>query len=245
MKSILFLSLIAVSGACVDQTDDADLETTNPTTDDVPRLAANGLTPSQIIYTTLDQGPLNATTTASIHVSAPGFLSYLVSCAFSTGQSLTVNGTTYPGSIGLAPGWSTGAISASDRRWISACMLARANSIGNSLTISLRGNNSALALSSTEIANGDARNEGSYYGDIFVSGMNQRACGDLATINRTLGTFKGRVCAAQQDEVTACGYRYDGACASTCVSTGGATPIYTSCLDTTGVTWNEVIKVNL
>ncbi len=245
MKSILFLCVIStsvLSGACIDQVDDDQANTT-----DVPRLAANGMTPNQIQVTTLDTAALTGAGITSIAATSDGrtFLSYLVGCALTSSQTLTTTGATqysFTGSLGLASNWTSGALSASDRRWVSACMLARSNSAGTSVTLSMRGTHAQLFLSGE---NGYAVQEGTFYGDIFFGGVGKHACADVDVFTRpTYGSLKTRLC-AHGDTVgspTYCGFTYEGDCAVTC---SFSSPNYTSCTDSTGAAWTEVIKVNV
>lgn len=246
MKTILFLcvlSISAVSGACIDQVDDDQADTT-----DAPRLAANGMYPNQILVTTLDTAALTGAAITSIAATSDGqsFLSYLVGCALTSSQTLTTTGSTpysYTGSLGLAPGWTSAALSGSERKWVSACMLARSNSIGTSVSLSLRGTHPELYLSGE---GGYAIQEGTFYGDIFFGGAGKHVCADVDVINRpTYGSLKTRVCAYSDNgdgTPTPCGFIYDGLCASTCSFTS---PNYTTCTDSSANTWSELIKVNL
>ena len=146
MKSILFLCGIcisAVSGACIDQLDDDRADTTSE-----PRLAANGISPSDILSTNLDQAALTSAAIDQYAVTATGnrYLLYLVECALGTTQSVTSTTApvkTYIGQYGLATGWTGAALSATNRRWVSACMLARVNATGENVNNSMR---SALPL---------------------------------------------------------------------------------------------------
>lgn len=246
MKSVLSLSLMcisALSGACVDQLDDDQTDTT-----DVPRLAANGMTPNQIQVTTLDAAALTGAGITSIAATADGrsFLTYLVGCALTSSQTLTTTGSTqysFTGTLGLASGWTSASLSGAERKWVSACMLARANSIGTSVGLSLRGTHTQLYLSGE---GGYGIQEGTFYGDIFFGGAGRHACADIDVINRpTYGSLKTRVCAYSDNGVgttTPCGFIYDGLCASTCSFTS---PNYTTCTDSSANAWTEVIKVNL
>jgi hypothetical protein len=240
MKSILFLSLISLSAtACIDQLDDDQVDTT-----EVPRLAANGMTPAQIQVTSLDASALTGTAIAPYATTADGrsFLSYLVGCALNSSQTLTTGAYSFTGGLGLATSWTSGAISLSDRRWVSACMLARANSGGSSVGLSLRGTHAQLFLSGE---GGYAVQEGAFYGDIFAGGNVRNVCADVDVRERPMsGTLKTRLCAHGEEGIgqpTPCGFTFAGNCETKCSLTS---PNYTSCTDASGATWTEVIKVN-
>jgi hypothetical protein len=248
MKSILFLCVISISAlsACIDQVDDDQAGTT-----DEPRLAANGIAPSDILSTNLDQAALTGAAIDPYAVTSSGnrFIGYLVECALDASQSVTSTTApvkTYTGVYGLATGWTGGALSASSRRWVSACMLARVNASGLNVNISMRGSHAALATIPVELTDWNLQ-EATFYGDIFVGTNIRRACADVDTLTRpTVGTLPLRVCgraaAGKNPTTTQCAYGYDGDCAARCTTGSNG---YTSCTDLTSTTWNEVIKVNL
>lgn len=235
MKSILLFSLITVSGACVDQLDD----TTDVT--ETPRLAVNGLTPSQMQYTNLDQAPLTASAIATLAETVEGaaYLDYVVGCALDSTQSITASGLTFYGSVGLVPAWTTRSITLSERRWVSACAIARTNQYGTRINISIRGNHPALAI---DTDGGYVKEEGAYYGDVFSGNTTRRVCQDPATFDGSLTWSFGRRCSYDAGNGTSmCGYTLDYQCAPICTKVNG---VYTSCTDSTGAVWNEVVKVN-
>lgn len=241
MKSILLFSLIAMSGACVDQLDDNE----DLTTDETPRLAVNGMLPSQMQYTSLDQAPLTASSISYLAATADGraYLNYVVGCALDGTQSLSAGGYTFVGSIGMVPAWTTRALSLSERRWVSACVLARTNYIGTSQQISIRGTHPALVLGTDATWSHD---EGAFYGDIFSgsSQQNRRACSGSAVYDGSLTYYKGRRCTFVDDATpsqTMCLFAYDGDCSARCAVSNG---VYTSCTDTNNTVWNEVVKVH-
>lgn len=239
MKSILLFSLIAMTGACVDQPED----NSDVTITDTPRLAVNGMLPSQMQYTNLDQAPLTSTAIGYLAATSDGraFLNYLVGCALDGTQSITANGYTFTGSVGLVTAWPTRSITLSERRWVSACIIARTNYIGTSQQVSIRGPHPALAVSSDS---GYNKEEGAYYGDVFSGATMRRACSDPGTYDGSLIGYKGRRCSfedANNGGHTMCGYDWDLDCGPHCVKVNG---VYTSCTDTTNVTWNEVVKVH-
>src|SRR5262249_41048029 len=72
-------------------------------------------------------------------------LEYMVSCALAAGQSVEVavdgDVVVYEGSLGLAPQWGEahGECDAACQGWVSACLIARTNFLGESVQISLLG----------------------------------------------------------------------------------------------------------
>lgn len=107
--------------------------------------------------------------------------SYIVSCALPASQSVSVKvqGTTYnyPGALGVAPEWGGPGGTCDDRcqEWVSACVIARLDYLGQPELISLRGDNGGLVTSPSERATYTSR-EATYYGNIFVAPMRLYAC---------------------------------------------------------------------
>src|SRR5262245_12337593 len=69
-------------------------------------------------------------------------LHYLVTCALPKSIILyTQQGTarfTFPGQMGLAPGWLKHPMTPAEERWVSACMLALVNYFGRHVEVSMR-----------------------------------------------------------------------------------------------------------
>lgn len=98
-------------------------------------------------------------------------LEYLIGCALPKGQAFTVNAGgqtfTFQGDVGLAKSWKSTKLTAKEKRWISACMLARINNQGQLMKVSLRGPHHALHVTQAETARFN-QEEGVFYGDIFT-----------------------------------------------------------------------------
>ena len=81
----------------------------------------------------------------------------LVRCALPAAVTLYAehDGTrvTFPGGLGLAPRWVDEALTPSEERWVSACLLAHVNAFGTSVLVSMRATpppTPALAVSDAE-----------------------------------------------------------------------------------------------
>ena len=84
------------------------------------------------------------------------FLEVLIGCALTSDQTVIDPGHTlfilngiavkksYAGEIGLAPDWKTRALTTTEKKWVTACVLARTNRYGATINILLSGNHSAL-----------------------------------------------------------------------------------------------------
>jgi hypothetical protein len=97
---------------------------------------------------------------------------YVVGCALPVSESLTltVQGVSYTfnGELGLAPEWGEedGSCGDSCQQWVSACVIARTDFLGQAKLISLRGDNPGLQTTASE-RSAYSSGEAAYYGDIF------------------------------------------------------------------------------
>jgi hypothetical protein len=180
------------------------------------RIALNGMARNSLQSEGQRQGSLMET------AEGRDLMAYVVSCALPANQTVTFstpNGPfSYKGSIGLAPTWWTRTPTASERRWVSACLLARTNRFGVTVEISMRGNHSALTPAAGERA-AFLLFEGAFWGDVFTADGTLNAClGALKEANSLLGvqvsTFGKRDCTISDDGITTrCGFSYRGPCA--------------------------------
>jgi len=236
MKSSLIVSCCLFSGslvlgACVDTapTDDVDHDddVTNPA-----RLSANGITPAQMWSVALTPATLDATVASTLASTADGRAvgAYFVGCALATGHNVSTTYTnsfgqqtnlTFSGAIGLADSWTSSALTTAQQELVSSCMLARVNETGVSVTISLRGNSSGLAVTGSEAAN-DTLQEGAFFGNVFAA----KGSGWFAGSCKGSGTAPSNRQCAQQAALPAlgkCGMTWAGNCADICTwdSTNG------------------------
>ncbi|WP_437572493.1 hypothetical protein [Sorangium sp. So ce542] len=143
------------------------------------------------------------------------FLKYAVGCALPAGQSVEVSldGEThvFEGDVGLSPEWGRahGHCNARCQGWVSACMLARVNHLGESLPISMRGQNKALEL---ELAERDSfpHREGAYFGDLFAPEQLRFACRSPGS------TLITRVCGGTGADAGGCIVEVLGECDDHC-----------------------------
>lgn len=249
-KSLLVSLAILVAGCGVDAMDDDGQEVgVGGGIDDLPihKITANGMLPSKIRATTIGLAKLDATAVSNSGLinTAAGreLLTYIVSCAYQPQQTVTGTMTispyttfTFQGAVGLSPLWYKGALSASDRRWVSACVMARANYYGTTVSISLQGNHSALAIDFDQDYGID---EGAFFGDILSGGTPQMgACmGIDQAHDNTQGDLPIRKCAAGS---AWCGYTFVGNCSDNC--TTSTTFPYAGCAVSH---YQEVVSVKL
>lgn len=240
-------SLLAL-GACVDSGDATDVE-------NIPKLSSNSLMPGQILGNTLNQSTLTggALTLSGLEDTANHrmYLQYMIQCALSPKQTVTSTYLgvpySYTGSIGLATAWTSRGMTLSESRWVSACVLARANLTGTVVTISMRGESAALATTADETANYNVE-EAAFYGNIFDSRPDQtHACNgaDQVRVGDTYGDLSLRQCGQPDPNhpgYTPCNFVFDGDCTAQCAPNGDH---YSSCVDAGGNTQTEVLTVRL
>ncbi|HEX7704098.1 MAG TPA: hypothetical protein VF403_25325 [Kofleriaceae bacterium] len=238
---IALLTVLALSGCVLDDptdtgTEEQDIASTN-------KLATNKLATNKLATNKLATNKLAAasfaigSTGSSLIETSDGrdVLTYMLGCALTPAQSLTLTtstGTpyTFTGLIGVAPAWTTRALTLDEQRWVTGCLLARVNYFGVLVNLSMRGNLPALATTSAEATY--TQLDGSFYGNLFdPAGPTEYACDGRA--DNTL-----RICAdVSPDGVTTmCGFKYTGFCRPTLQSLAGAactgTPLAPSCRTT-------------
>jgi hypothetical protein len=147
-------------------------------------LTANGGTANALTSGPLTGAALMANAATSDALGDPlsiQVLEYVVSCALDANQSVdvTAGGQNYSfqGQLGLAKHWgdANGSCCASCQSWVSACVLARLDFLGQHVEISVRGNNPHLHSCDAERDTFTER-EATYYGNIFTSPQQRYAC---------------------------------------------------------------------
>jgi hypothetical protein len=205
------------------------------------RLAGNRLAGNRLAGNSLSSTRLEALAeTAEILQSVEGrdVYSYIVSCALEPGITIeyAVSGVadtappttpytcsggvcTFPGGLGIAPGWKDKKLDTAGRGWISACLFARVNANDTAEQISLRGRNPALAVSAEE-ADDYSLEEGGFYGNLFTDAPESEppdwhACRGEAQAAGETGGLALRDCAEENPAnpgFTYCGFYYAGDC---------------------------------
>jgi hypothetical protein len=175
-----------------------------PTIVDTYAALAGVLTQGALTVSVLESNELITSTLGRV------FLDYLTKCALPSGESLTVShlgsSYTFAGHVGLTPHWLTSALSTSDRRWLSACLLAHVNLTTSSVSILLQGNHPALSVPVGTAGAPYTLREGAFYGNVFGLVQKKYACeGD--------GTTSSRVCAqGGLLGLSTCGFSVPGDC---------------------------------
>jgi hypothetical protein len=227
---MLVVIALGTAACVVDEAPPPDTTTTTtPGDTSIPKLAANGL-PSAALQANLSS--VNKLASAALVASNPGVtsllattdgqtvLTYLVQCALPASASVTYTSGSgaqkYTGQLGLAPDWQTTTPTASERRWVSACVLARTNYYGLTVSLSLRGSNPALSSSLLEPVT-YLYAEAAFWGDLFAPGApTQYSCDALVkTTGLSLSTMALRDCSIPQagsTTTTMCGFSFIGHC---------------------------------
>jgi GLTT repeat (6 copies) len=144
-------------------------------------LSANGLSANGLSANGLSANGLSQLSFTSWFEQDPAFsdmvMRYVVRCSVPAGQSRTYTDprtqTTYtwPGELGLAPGWANGqAATLEEQQLVSACLAAHANKFGVSVTISVLGEDSAgrfIPFSDEELHQ-YSRKEACFFGNLFT-----------------------------------------------------------------------------
>ena len=185
--TVSVLGCIAPEGANDDDTE--SVAVTQQAALTVNALTVNALTVNALTVNALTVNALtvNALTVNALTVNAlkdPNareLFKYIVSCALPKADQidLTIDGTSYtfPGELGLASKWGLpgGSCNNTCQEWVSACVLARVDFLGQKVNISVRGAQSALVPTPAELAAYTYR-EGAYYGNIFLDTPVRDAC---------------------------------------------------------------------
>ncbi len=109
--------------------------------------------------------------------SKRGSAAYIVECALAEGHSITktVNGEdhVFEGVYGLAPEWENGDCDQDCQEWVTACLLARTNTSGQSVAIWMQSDHPAIGFG---LPVEDVAHEASWYGNLFVDEEEQFLC---------------------------------------------------------------------
>jgi hypothetical protein len=201
-------------------------------------LAANALAPNALAANALAANALAANALLT-DASGRSVYSYIVSCALPADVvviadvpgvtdtpvgspfncSASTEQCTFPGGLGLAPYWASRRLDAEGQQWISSCLFARVSAFGTPDEISLRGRNSALAVSAAELELYTTQ-EGAFYGNWFNKTgwvpADSMACSGEGQLGGITGGLVKRACARPDPAnpgYTLCGFTYTGWCA--------------------------------
>jgi hypothetical protein len=129
---------------------------------------------------------------------------YVVECALPSGHAITkqVAGESleFEGWLGLAPEWEDDECDEDCQEWVSACLLARTNVSGQSVSVWMRADHPAIGEGTNLLYPGY---EASFFGNLFADSESQHLCkGPL--VGPLLAQLEGRTCAPALGE--SCGF---------------------------------------
>ncbi|MBZ4335507.1 hypothetical protein [Corallococcus sp. AS-1-12] len=166
--------------------------------------------------------------------TAPMVMAYIVKCSVPEGQTRTFQSTTtgvkytWPGALGLAPGWAAGkAATVAEQQAVSACLAAHANKYGLHIALSVLGrtaDGAAIPYSAEELSQFSAK-EACFFGNLFT--------------NEGLFAARDRDFSAAESTTRACGLSLTadacapitniGSCSQFCTKADPSQPYYTHC----------------
>lgn len=189
-------------------------------------------------------------------VLARQFVEYAASCALAPSQAFSFSWTdsagvshneSYPGHLGLATYWARGSLTASDERWISACLAARVNWYGVHVTISTRSAGTRLPVSDPERATFTLQ-EGAFFGNLFGTTQAIYSCDDPTHANPARARYRDCAVGHLNDNgsISNCGIiQRLGSCSSWCADPDPTDGYYPNCDDPQGNERKEVVTVFL
>lgn len=151
------------------------------------------------------------------------FVSYLVSCAMPEGVVLEAahagQDYRFEGSMGLAPDWLSRGMTATEQRWVSACLLARTNAFGKRIKISVRGTGPEVLQATPSERASHTLFEGGFFGNLFAEQPWAKSCtGKRAPVENNDAILRDRVCTERRMDgsgLTRCGFIDVGPCPAT------------------------------
>jgi len=161
-------------------------------------------------------------------------VSYIASCALNSSQTLDKQdqynkGWSFKGSMGLAPNWLNGGISATDEANVSACLISRINTAGMHVPLWMVGATSPIGWGYDP--NYPAQ-EGAYFGNVMqVAGDGRLHAYYCNGRDYTRGIVPGRIGANDASSVYTNPFGKDALCDNYCTkhTTNGIVDGYTSC----------------
>jgi hypothetical protein len=217
---VLQLALAAFSTACGGEVpddkgeDESDVGIARSALVGGNALSYNALNLNALNLNALNLNALNVSAMSATNLSAirdPGsngtlarqLVKYAVSCALDPTQffsfswtdgSSVVHNETYPGLLGLAPPWTSRALTTNEEEWISACLASRINWYETPVPLSARGATGALNETCAEERTTWTREEGSFWGNLFADSPYAFACHHVPNVSYSRSQL--RDCAA-------------------------------------------------
>jgi hypothetical protein len=255
IMAVALLGAGALAIGCVGPSDDLpEVDLDLPSEPRVGPIGANGMSPAdfwvpsaQSALRTLGGGALlggdGALVATPLLDTAAGrsVLDYAIRCALEGGASvISAGGLSFHGWFGVAPGWTGRGLTASEQRWVSACLFQHQNGLGLHVDIMLEGSLPALDPRPGEDPSQFTVKDATMFGNVFVPGVvTGYACVDLdiqlaCPVDLSLTTLQ-RVCGGSP----ACGVTFLGLCDSVCDGDANGDP---SCHTPLGLSYPQAIR---
>lgn len=194
--------------------------------------------------------PLRAGSGIESSEAGRDWLKYIVRCALPADTKVVAPNSdgknVLEGMFGLAPDWAHARLSDSGERWVSACLLAFVNALGEHVLVSVRGDQANLKSTVTAEERIEfSFQEAAFYGNLFSEDGAQYVCrgkgGDVPSPSRAK-----RLCSDSSElpGVSRCGMIITGNCRDVCSVEDAIDHFVTHCRGGDRV-YDEVITVFL
>jgi hypothetical protein len=191
----------------------------------------------------LDEGGTLVATPLLDTPAGRSVLSYALRCALGGGTTVqSAPGATFTGDLALAPAWTARALTTSEQRWVTACLLDHLNGLGSHVSIMLQGNHPALIVDPNDDPASYSIDEMTGFGNMFLSTPKAYVCVDPSLdlscgANTSLSVLQ-RICGSSPT----CGATNLGLCTLVCSKDAAGNP---TCAAPLGATYPESISTKL
>jgi len=166
-------------------------------------------------------------------------LGYALRCALDASTSVPARGgLSFEGDLAIAPAWTSRALTTSEQRWMTACLLQQLNGVGAHVPILLTGAHPALVPEPGVDTSSYEVDDATTFGNLFASEPSAYVCADLGVhlgcgVGLSLRTLE-RLCGLSPT----CGITVLGLCALTCSYSPSGAP---TCGPLLGPSYTETI----
>lgn len=188
--------------------------------------SVSGIDPTEALSS---EAGLSSTSPLLLDPSRRPLVQYLVECALRPDQTISrvIDGvdTDFHGMIGLAEEWADGECDEDCQQWVSACLLARTNVSGQTVSLWMRADHPAIG-SGTSLHY--PVYEASFFGNLFAGPEERYICQGSAA-SEVVAFLDGRTCSNGLSE--SCGFTKYTDCelAERCTFSGLLTPMGIGC----------------
>lgn len=161
MRLPIVVSLAALAACGVEPSEDRRNDGTG-------KMSSNGLVLHPLALARLSAAPLDGPDAAALAATPEGaaLVAYAARCALPPGETLAIGDELVVGGLGLAPAWAHARCDDACQRWVTACLLAHANTTPDGVAIWVRADHPAIGAAPGDDA--FAYQEAAYFGDLFA-----------------------------------------------------------------------------